>query len=426
MPVDHEGKVVSPFLLRPLTFLGVDGVVRPDAVAGLEPTDDSSTCWHLRLGDITWSGGAPATADDLVRGIRSISDRPRHRLAAHFDAAPGAVTRVDATTVRVRFRRPTPHAAALLTLPQFAPRAETAKGTLGPYRVAARDATALSLVRAATDPAWFPGLPDRIAFRVIGRGMSVEAFDSGLVDMTTTTGLDLDEVEQFRSRGLLRTQVTDLSGDLLLGPGLLRSSDWRARLRLLRQLTDIDHIRSGREALLLPPAEDADNRPAGTGTGAWTGSGREPTLILPDFAPNRDVVQAATARWREAGIRPVLRELDMATYVATLSSGDYDLAYVLSPLEFPDPIARVLPWLRGGGMARWTGVDNPALDDLVAGHLSGRRPSSMHEIRRTWLAQAPVIPLVRVRANHATRSGAIVPPLNSSGLPAVPDWLAAA
>ena len=26
VPVDHEGKVVSPFLLRPLTFLSVDGV----------------------------------------------------------------------------------------------------------------------------------------------------------------------------------------------------------------------------------------------------------------------------------------------------------------------------------------------------------------------------------------------------------------
>ena len=113
----------------------------------------------------------------------------------------------------------------------------------------------------------------------------------------------------------------------------------------------------------------------------------------------------------------------MATHVATLSSGDYDLAYVLSP-EFPDPIARVLPRLRGGGMAvdRWT-IQRWMTPWPVICPVGGRRRCTRSG-GPGW-RRLRVIPLVRVRANHATRSGAIVP-RSTRRAPAVPDRLAAA
>ena len=413
-PIDHEGKFVSSFVVRGLTRELVDGAVTADALESVVTVGDERS-WMVTIGDARWSDGSPLTIDEALSGVRAVARHPEHRLAAHLDPSRPAEV-IDANRAVVHLRRPAPYFPALLTQPQFAPRpGRRNRRTLADFVVDHSDDASLTLVSSRDDES---DRPDVVSFRVVPRGGSVAAIEAGDVDITTTTGLSAEEVAHFARQGILRSGPGNLFGDLLMGPRLLASGQGLSLARHLRAVTDPHVVVQGLEPLVRAATSRCVQDVESSGRGPTSSGGRDPlSVIVPAYSPNIDVVRAAVAQWERHGWSVVIRELAMDSYIEALRAGEYDFVYVISPLEFPHPLARFTPWMAGGGMARWTGVSNPVLDRYIE-DCAGRGfvPDVDGDLHALWLDASPVIPLVQTQFNYALSGQGIDCQLTPSGL----------
>lgn len=121
------------------------------------------------------------------------------------------------------------------------------------------------------------------------------------------------------------------------------------------------------------------------------------TLLYNTAEYDKTVSEALQRMWQQAlGVQVQLLHQDYKTYLASMSSLDYDIARSTWAADFVDPINFLECFLSGQGNNR-TGYNNPEYDALIhaayAEADAAKREAHLQEAERMLLEDAPVTPL---------------------------------
>lgn len=427
---------------------------RPEpAAAERWETSADGLVWtfHLRA-DARWSDGSPVTAHDFVSAWRRALAPAlaagnayllyplRNAEAINAGRAPAdalGATAVDDRTLRLTLERPTPHLAALTTLPVWFPvnlRALAAHGApdrrttdwTRPGRLVGNGAFVLeewtpnARLRARKNAHYWDAARvrlDRIAWLTTDSPDADERnFRAGQVHLTA--GLPAAKIAAYRAE-----QPASLRSDPFLQTIFLRFNTTRppfddARVRRALSLA-ID-----REAIVAQ-ALRGGQRPAGALTPPDTAGYTARATVGLDFEAARRLLAAAgypggrglpplelqvrndqdqprvaevlQAQWaRELGVTLTITQLEQRTWFAN----QQNLAYTLSGAgwigDFVDPVTFLDLFVTGGGN-NWTGWSDPDYDALIAGAAAARDPAARLELfqraEARLLEQAPIAPI---------------------------------
>lgn len=427
---------------------------RPEpAAAERWETSADGLVWtfHLRA-DARWSDGSPVTAHDFVSAWRRALAPAlaagnayllyplRNAEAINAGRAPAdalGATAVDDRTLRLTLERPTPHLAALTTLPVWFPvnlRALAAHGApdrrttdwTRPGRLVGNGAFVLeewtpnARLRARKNPHYWDAARvrlDRIAWLTTDSPDADERnFRAGQVHLTA--GLPTAKIAAYRAE-----RPASLRSDPFLQTIFLRFNTTRppfddARVRRALSLA-ID-----REAIVAQ-ALRGGQRPAGALTPPDTAGYTARATVGLDFEAARRLLAAAgypggrglpplelqvrndqdqprvaevlQAQWaRELGVTLTITQLEQRTWFAN----QQNLAYTLSGAgwigDFVDPVTFLDLFVTGGGN-NWTGWSDPDYDALIAGAAAARDPAARLELfqraEARLLKQAPIAPI---------------------------------
>ncbi len=427
---------------------------RPEpAVAERWETSADGLVWtfHLRA-DARWSDGSPVTAHDFVSAWRRALAPAlaagnayllyplRNAEAINAGRAPAdalGATAVDDRTLRLTLERPTPHLAALTTLPVWFPvnlRALAAHGApdhrttdwTRPGRLVGNGAFVLE--------EWTPNA--RLRARKNAHYWDAARVRLDRIEWLTTDSPDADE-RNFRAgqvhltAGLPAAKIAAYRAEQ---PALLRSDPFLQtiflRFNTTRPPFDDARVRRAlslaidREAIVAQ-ALRGGQRPAGALTPPDTAGYTARAAVGLDFEAARRLLAAAgypggrglpplelqvrndqdqprvaevlQAQWaRELGVTLTITQLEQRTWFAN----QQNLAYTLSGAgwigDFVDPVTFLDLFVTGGGN-NWTGWSDPDYDALIAGAAAARDPAARLELfqraEARLLEQAPIAPI---------------------------------
>jgi len=426
---DAYGLKVSRLIFASLVTIDPHSLeVREDLAREVEVVTPVHYRVTLRPG-LRFSDGSALDAKDVAATFRSVSDR---RLGSRYASTYARIARVDVESpLAVSFHLDGPHATFLTDLELPVVRSEDAyvhMGKLGdpqpvgagPYIITERSR---GLIRLAANPHWVHGTParPRVALRVIRddntRALRLLAGAGDLViDAVPPLLLPMFEGHpDFQVQSAAGISTSYIGINTTAGP--LRDARVRRALAMaIDRETLIDAKLAGRARLSrswIPPAHWAESESLPfipydpEGARALLAEAGHPGGLRLSLRCGSDrfrtsVARVLSAMWRQIGVEVEVRPSEVATLIADLNRGRFEL----TTLQVPEVIEpHVLSWFFGGdripgpdveGANRWR-LRNAALDAaLERGRRSvvtAERKRAYDEVQAILARELPVIPL---------------------------------
>lgn len=447
---DAYGLKVSRLLFASLVTIDPHTLeVREDLASDVQVVTAVHYRAILRPG-LRFSDGSALDAHDVAATFRSVSDP---RLGSRYAQTYARIERIEVEgPLAVSFHLGGPHATFLTDLELPIVRSEDAyrhMGKLGdsppvgagPYIL---DERRRGFMKLRANPHWTHGVPARptVTLRVIRddntRALRLLAGAGDLViDAVPPLLLPMfEESADFEVASAAGISTSYIGVNTTAGP--LRDVRVRRALAMAIDRQTIIDAKLGSRARLarswIPPGHWAESKslafiphdPAGARAllaEAGYGDGVRLSLRCGSDRFRTSVARVLAAMWREVGIEVEVRPSEVATLIADLNRGRFEL----TTLQVPEVIEpHVLSWFFGGdripsadveGANRWR-LEDDALDAaLERGRLSvvpAERKLAYEQVQAILFRQLPVIPLwhedvVQV-ANH--RAAAVVVPRN--------------
>ena len=448
-----------------------DNALKPGLAVDWRQMDERAWEFRLRPG-VTWSDGAPFTADDAVFSLARAPDVPGSTASfAGYLRTVESVEAPDPMTVRVRTREPNPllplNLASVHVVSRHATQGATSAdfnsgkalvGT-GPYTLVSHTPGDRTIMRARPDhwngkPYW-----DEVDYRYVANAASRSAaLLSGDVDVIDKVAVA--DLQQLRARNdvavfahpglrLLLLQpsfapgpnrhVTDAAGRPLPENPLLD-------VRVRRALSVAINRQALGERLLHGTADPAGQwMPAGS-------FGYNPAVAVPRFDPEAarrllaeagfpdgfgitihlpndryvlgpQTAQAVGQMWARAGVRTQVEAVPWSVYSAQVNKGEYamtTLAWGNGTGEGTYAMINILGTQdakQGRGVSNWGHYSSPALDAALEEAMrtfdDAARERVIQQAAVTVAEDVGILPLFHYQNIWAARRGLRVAPLSS-------------
>ena len=421
----------------------LEGLVTPDPSGGA-PLPAAAERWELSADGLTytfhlrrngrWSDGTsvvaadfiasyqriltPATAaakPDLFFHVAGTEDFYRGRLS---DFAQTGFAAPDEHTLVIRLRQPSPEFLAYVASGPWLPvnrRAVAQQGREwtnpgkfvgnGPFTLAAWDANQRIVVRrqaAHWDASHYP--VSEVHFVALDNGDAEErAFRSGQIDITMA--VPTHRIATYAAESPSRLRETPLQETRYLSFNTTRGplADSRVRRALSLAIDRAAIVRSvlqgnqatthtlvspGLDGYVAPPFVPGglDEARALLAAAGFPGGQGFPRFVLSTWT-SAPVLEAIQQMWRrELGIQVELLQREARVHLAALRSGDYDIGFITSIPDVPDP-ARVLAEFQTGKPGNYPRWSSPAYDAAFAAAAAATDAAT----RRQRLAAAEMI-----------------------------------
>ncbi|MGX9963659.1 ABC transporter substrate-binding protein [Roseomonas sp. F4] len=441
---------------------GANGALAPGLAESWRPV--SETVWEFRLRPgVTWHDGRPLTADDIAFSFTRARNVPNSPGGfGGFLRNIASVTGVDATTLRIETRGPSPglpgdlvnvaviarHAAEDATTADF----NAGRAAIGTGAFRLRSFRPGDRIELERNPAWWgaqvtwEGASYRMMPNPAGRTAALLSGDVDMIEMPSASDLPRlrgsAQVVLVEAPGLRVIYLAPRHGAAVPAPfvtaadGSALPSNPLAR-REVRQALSLAVNRTGlAERVLegtaaptvqilpqgtfsavpgLTVGEAAADRARALLASAGYPGGFRLTLHVPtDRYPGAtSVAQAVAQMWTRIGVRTSVASLPWSAYatqrdsfavhVVGLGNATFDASSMLvNVLGTPDQA-------RGIGAGNTTGYSNPALDSLVA-RAAGtfadpEREALLREATTMAMEDAAIIPLYHQTNSWALRRG---------------------